>query len=230
VLRRALVSAEEWGHVPHVPTVKWMRTDPPTFDFFTRDESERLLAATPREHLAIVATALKAGLRRGELLALEWQDIDLVTGKILVRRSVWRGRVTAPKSGKHREVAMSPQLARILKAHRHLKGRLVFSSADGSMLSKDMVKRILPAACRRAGLREIQWHVLRHSFASHLVMANVPLKAVQELLGHATIDVTMRYAHLAPGVHSDAVARLDAPAAHEEKVGQLLGNDGRVVP
>lgn len=211
VLRRALVSAMEWGYIEHVPVVKWMKTAPADFDFFTQDESDRLLDAVEEEHLAMVMTAVKAGLRRGELLALRWEDLDFVTGKVLVRRSVWKGKVTSPKNHRHREVPMSPKLVRALKAHRHLRGPLVFCRDDGRMLTKDMIKRILPRACRKAGLREVQWHALRHSFASQLVMAGVPLKVVQELLGHATIEMTMRYAHLAPSMHVGAVAKLDGP-------------------
>jgi integrase len=166
VLRRSLVSAVEWGYLDHVPPVKWMRTAPPAFDFFTHEESERLLAATPEEFVAMVTTALRAGLRRGELMALRWQDVDFRTGKILVRRSVWKGHVTAPKNHRHREVPMSPQLTAALKEHRHLRGELVFGQPAGAMRTKDMIKRVLPHACRKAKLREIQWHVLRHSFAS----------------------------------------------------------------
>jgi site-specific recombinase XerD len=68
------------------------------------------------------------------------------------------------------------------------------------------------ARVQAGGLRRIGWHVLRHTFASHLVMRGVPLKAIQELLGHASIEMTMRYAHLAPDVAREAVKLLDAPA------------------
>lgn len=210
MLRRSLVSAVEWGDLPHVPLVKWLKTPPPTFDFFDREEGERLLQAAPADDHPILTTALRAGLRLGELLALRWEDVDFITGKILVRRAVWKGKISTPKSGKHREVAMSPQLAATLKAHKHLRGPLVFCKPDGRMLTKEMMKRVVPRACKLAGLRHVQWHALRHSFASQLVMAGVPLKAIQELLGHSTIEMTMRYAHLSPTVHLDAVARLDA--------------------
>ena len=226
VLRCALATAEEWGDLKTIPRVKWMKVEPPPFDFLTPEESERLLAAVDADNYAIVATALKTGLRRGELLALRWEDVDLVAAKILVRRSVWKGHVTAPKSWKHREVPMTPQLVAVLKRHRHLKGPLVFCDDAGALLSKDQVKRILPRASRKAGLREVKWHMLRHTFASQLVVKGVPLKAVQELLGHSTIQMTMRYAHLAPSALRDAVSVLDqAPgsgrASATDKVNEL---------
>src|ERR1700722_3016814 len=68
-------------------------------------------------------------------------------------------------------------------------------------------------ACSRAGISRITWHVLRHTFASHLAMRGAPLKAVQELLGHASIEMTMRYAHLSPQVGRQAVALLDLPGS-----------------
>lgn len=85
-------------------------------------------------------------------------------------------------------------------------------------------------ACRKAGLRQVGWHALRHTFASHLAMRGAPLKAIQELLGHATIQMTMRYAHLSPDVSREAVRLLDrrggvaATWQQEPKTAATIGN------
>lgn len=85
------------------------------------------------------------------------------------------------------------------------------------MFTKGESKHPLWRACKRAGLRRIGWHVLRHTFASHLVMRKAPIKAVQEvqeLMGHSTVQMTERYAHLSPDVRKDAVRLLDRPGPH----------------
>ena len=89
----------------------------------------------------------------------------------------------------------------------------MFCRRDGSMLSKGACKWPLWRALRRAELRCAGWHVMRHSFASHLVMRGAPLKTVQELLGHSTIEMTMRYAHLSPDARREAVRLLDVREA-----------------
>ncbi len=86
---------------------------------------------------------------------------------------------------------------------------LSFCGWDGQMLDYNVCKHPLRRAYRKAGLRKVGWHMLRHTFASHLVMRGAPLKAVQELLGHSTMEMTMRYAHLSPDVRRDAVGLLD---------------------
>ena len=104
--------------------------------------------------------------------------------------------------------------------------KLVFCEPDGAALGHSTMQHALWRAARLAGLRRIGWHTLRHSFASHLVMRGVPLKVVQELMGHATVQMTMRYSHLAPGMKVDAVNLLArrpatadmAPAWHHDEV------------
>ena len=130
-------------------------------------------------------------------------------GVLHVRQSVTRGVITEPKSGKGRDVPLSNDALTALKQQQHLRGPLVFCADDGRMFKKNEKKWPLWRACKKAGLRMIGWHALRHTFASHLVMRGVPLKAVQELMGHATIEMTMRYSHLSPEVPRDAVKLLD---------------------
>lgn len=163
----------------------------------------------------MIAFALRTGLRIGELMALQWSDLDLVAGRVLVQRAISCGVLGTTKNGKEREVALSQQTAAMIRRARHLKGKWVFCSPDGQRLVRSQTKHPLYRAWRRAGLatpekKKIGWHVLRHTFASHLVMRGVPLKTVQELLGHSTIEMTMRYAHLSPEVKRDAVERLDS--------------------
>jgi integrase len=137
-----------------------------------------------------------------------------VAGRIVVRRSAYKNKagtwVVGPtKNGRAREIALGDRVLAALKAHRHLRGPLVFCTADGQMFRRNQTYAPLNRAIKRAGLGAFGWHTTRHTFASHLVMRGVPLKAVQELMGHATILMTMRYAHLAPDVARDAVKLLD---------------------
>jgi len=140
----------------------------------------------------------EAGLRQGEMVALSWKDIDLVAGMLTVRKSSWRGVVGTPKSGKDRKVPLTARLTSALKAHRHLRGELVFCHQDGRPFTQSAIEAALRYACRRAGLRQIGSHVLRHTFCSHLAMRGAAPNAIQELAGHSTLAMTMRYMHLAP--------------------------------
>ncbi len=231
VLRRILNLAREWELIESVPRTELYRPREVGFDFLDFAEAERLAAAAARlpargqrdrfsvgvgDWGRMVVLALKTGMRIGELLALRWPNVRLKARKLHVCEAVCRGVVGSPKSGRSREVALSKQAADALRAQRHLRGELVFCDLDGGRLTQDQCEKPLRTACERAGLRRVTWHVLRHTFASHLVMRGVPLKAVQELLGHASMEMTMRYAHLAPEVRSHAVEVLDEPATSEE--------------
>lgn len=214
VLRRLLNLAVEWGVIPHAPRIRALKVARSSPTFLDFEEADKVIAGAADSWKTMVRTALRTGLRIGELLALRWEDVDLKAGRLVVKRTLWRMTEGPPKGNRERFVPLSPSTVTMLAAHRHLRGPYVFCHDDGRRFSHSEVKKVVPAACTAAGLsKRVTWHGLRHTFASHLVMRRQPLRAVQELLGHATIDMTMRYAHLSPNVTRDAVMVLEAPAA-----------------
>jgi integrase len=221
VLGKSLSLAVEWGYLRTAPRMGFLRVPEPEMDFLAFDEAARLLdGADPGPWRTMILLGLRAGLRQGEILALEWSSVDLVRGVLAVSKRIWEGNLDTPKGGRRREVPISDELREALRElPSRFAGGLVFPAEGGRHLRKNECKWPLYRASRRAGLRRLGWHALRHTFASHLVMRGVSLKAVQELLGHKDIKMTMRYAHLAPGVTRDAVALLDAPKAPKKKDG-----------
>ena len=143
------------GVIEHVPTVRWLKVLAAKVEFLDFEESDRLLEAAKAnypEYFAMVLLALRTGLRQGELLALQWGDVDLEIGKLVVRRSRWRGFEGSPKNGRTRELPLSPETVTVLKAHRHLRGDYVFCQEDGSPLDENKCRRPLYTCCHRAGI------------------------------------------------------------------------------
>lgn len=212
VLMHLLGTAHAWEIIERVPKVKALPVPPAEFDFLDFGEADRLFAAAQAEDglwAAMVLTGLRTGLRLGELRGLRWRDVDLKAGRIIVNVAADDlDTLHPPKSGRAREVPLGDDVCAVLKAHRHLRTH-VFDNADGSILTRSQCRRPLDRIARRAGLREIGWHVLRHTFASHLFMRGALPKAVQELMGHATLQMTLRYAHLSPDARREAVRLLD---------------------
>ena len=209
-LRRVLASAVEWGVIEKIPALPKVKVPETGWDFFTQEESDRLIAvARDDEERALLKFPLRTGARAGELLAVEWGDIDWHRSEIVFRRSSTAGTVGPTKSGRERRVPVTVGLLEALRKIKHLRGKLVFCRQDGQPLKIGQLHERLWSACRRAGLREIRWHDLRHSFASQLAIAGVPLNQIQQWLGHSTINMTMRYAHLAPGSGANLIAALE---------------------
>jgi integrase len=210
-LGKLLRYAHETEVIASVPKIKLLKLPPSKFDFLTFEELERLLEPVKDdvERRAIVLLGAEAGLRMSEIMALEWADVDLVAGKLTVRRCAWKGIVGSPKGGRERTVPLTNRLAAALRAHRHLRSERVFTRADGSLLTPSVIESTLKYASKRAGLRLVRSHMLRHTFCSHLAMRGAPPKAIQELAGHATLAMTMRYMHLAPAVLRQAIDLLN---------------------
>lgn len=214
VLSSMFSAAVKWKYLATNPCrdVPRLRLPEQEFQFYDMKQTRVFLdkaEALEPDFFAFFATAFGTGLRLGELLGLEWDDIDFVNRIIIVRRSHSEGHTTTPKSGKSRVVPMPSVLPEILKAHKHLKGRLVFCRPNGAHLTRDIVKHPFERVSRMAGLHRIRIHDTRHSYASQLVMEGVHLKAVAEYLGHSETRVTERYAHLSPEARRSFVDVLD---------------------
>jgi integrase len=209
-LHKILVTAVEWEAIDKMPRFPKIRLTDPDWDWFTSEETSKLLekARNPEEY-ALLLFPFDTGARAGEQLGLQWGDIDWHNRKVVFRRSVSEGVLGPTKTGKTRHVPLTPALAKALKAIKHLRSKHVFCNKDGSTLTLWQLHERIEGACRRAGLRRIRWHDTRHSFASQLTSAGVPLRQVQEYLGHSTITMTMRYAHLAPNDGGDMRRALD---------------------
>lgn len=208
VLARILGEAVESGLIEFVPKLRRLPVTPTKMDFLTREEAIRLVDFATGQYKTMIQLGLSAGLRQGELLGLEWQDLSLDKGFLIVRQSIFRGHIGSPKSNHSRIVPLNQEVVEALQGLRHDHGPFVFCSASGAPLTDNECKHPLRRACKLAGIRQIGWHCLRHTFASHLVQAGVSILEVQEYLGHSDIRVTMRYAHLDPHIRHDAVEKL----------------------
>ncbi len=155
------------------------------------------------DHLIpLVTLARYTGLRRGELFQLQWRDVDLVAALLTVRGA-------GAKSGKTRVLPLNLPVVTMLRQWRPAQPEAtayVFPSTDGGPLSD--LKTSFLKVLKAAQIPDFRFHDLRHDFASKLVMAGVDLNTVRELLGHANITMTLRYAHLAPEHKAAAVAKL----------------------
>lgn len=198
--------AVKWDYLEQNPCQKvskprMVSENPPRF--LTKEEVQSLIeAARDRTIFPMIATALYSGLRVSELIRLEWEDVDFDRGLINVKSKV-EGHT---KSHKARSVPVAPALRPILEKERKSRG-YCFPAVKKARIYEDY-RDAFQEVLKRAGLKGVGWHTLRHTFASHLVMADVNLRTIKELLGHSDIKTTMIYAHLAPDHLKNSVERL----------------------
>lgn len=218
-ISRILKIAVEWGVIEKMPcTIKLLRREHFEMRFHDFHEYERLVKAAESDRNAYVAVLLggEAGLRCGEMIGLEWTDIDFERIQFKVARAVWKGHVSTPKSGKPRRIPMTTRLAAALSAHRHLRGKRVLCDRKGRPLTMRDIQGLIRRAERLANLDHIGVHALRHTFCSHLAMRGAPGRAIQELAGHSELMTTQRYMHMSPAAVDSAIRLLEQPATRIE--------------
>lgn len=207
VLKMALSQAVDWGLTSRnaAERVKPPKAVKREMQVWTPEQVQRFLkAAEGHRYYALFYTAIATGMRRGELMALEWADVDVDRAQLTVSRSVVYVQgslhMSEPKTaaGK-RVVALSPDVLAVLKDHRAEfgQGSLVFPSRAGNWLNPSNLARKFEELCQVADVPRIRFHDLRHTSASLLIRNNVPVKVVSDRLGHADSSFTLRtYVHV----------------------------------
>ena len=208
VIKHMFKKAVEWDLTKANPAtlVKRFTITSERTRFLNRDEIQRLLQECEKQVtspwlLSLVTLALNTGMRQGELLAMKWENVNFERAMI----SIVQSKTLRPKS-----IAMNQptkDALNWLQANRY--GDHLFMWPWGDKIGKVTVYDAFKKACGAAGIEDFRFHDLRHTFASHLVMAGVDLVTVKELLGHKTIAMTNRYTHLGPRPQSPSRGQAD---------------------
>jgi len=208
-LKHIFKKAKEWGKTNHNPSqkIRLLKTVSPRIRYLETEEIEALYNTSASYLKPIILTAVHAGMRKGELLNLKWKDLDFHNRLIYLSDT---------KGANKREIPMNEVVYKMfLRVRKNPNSPYVFCHKNGKPY-KDL-RASLDKAAKEAEIERFRFHDLRHTFASHLVMAGVDLKTVQELLGHKTIEMTLRYSHLSPDHKKEAV----------EVLGRLMDTTGR---
>ena len=210
VLQALLNDAVEMRAIAANPLVgfKPLREELKEFHFWTESEIRQFLTANRADPLfPLYLTALNTGMRRGELCGLKWDRVNLAVRQITVTRTLDRYRLKeSTKSGKKRVVPMNQEVHGLLSGLWKAQGsEFIFREEDGSPIDVVHLDRRFKAAQRRAGVQPIRFHDLRHTFASHFMMKGGNVYDLQKILGHSTVKMTERYAHLSPTHLDDAI-------------------------
>jgi len=239
LLRAALQHAVKWMLIVRNPAdaVSPPRPDYTEMKTLNAKETVKLLQKARKNRVYIpVLLAVTTGMRRGEIVALQWKDVDLEKETITVRRTLERIKggyqFKHPKTRKsRRQISLTPSAAEELKAHRlrQKEEKLQFGAAyndhdlvcawpNGTLVKPDFVSREFKKILKKAGLPIVRFHDLRHSHATLMMIQGVHPKIVSERLGHSTIRITMdTYSHVVPGLQQEAANQFDAALQDAKK-------------
>ncbi len=192
-----MLSEETWKRVTQV---KLLEENNKRLRYLSKEECQTLLSHCKGTLKSIVIFALNTGCRKEEILGLTWSQVDLRHGFILLGKT---------KNGEKKEIPINEDVRAVLQeVNRRIDVPYVFFCQSTGKRYRD-VKRSFNTALRRAGIRDFHFHDLRHTFASHLIMAGIDITTVSMLLGHKSLTMTLRYSHLAPDHLRKAVNMLN---------------------
>ncbi len=197
VLKSMFNRAIAWEKADSNPcrVVKLFKENNQRLRFLEKEEIVKLLANCNKHLRSIVVLALNTGMRKGEILNLKWHDIDIKRGIIYILDS---------KNGEKREIPINEQVkTALIRTRKHPDSPYIFCNKDGDPYGD--IKKSFFTALKKAGIIDFHFHDLRHTFASQLVMAGVDLNTVRELMGHKSLEMTLRYSHLSPDHKKRAV-------------------------
>ncbi len=198
-LKHLFTKAMEWKYTAENPVkkVKLFKEPPGRIRYLEKQEIHRLIKECSPYVRPIVTIALNTGMRLSELLNLKWNNIDLKEKTIIVIDS---------KSNESRVIPVNSTTLSVLKTIE-TNNAFVFTKKNGEPYKN--IRNGFKNAVKRAGIEDFRFHDLRHTFASHLAMSGWNLKTIQQLLGHKTIAMTVRYSHLSISHLQDAINSLD---------------------
>ncbi len=199
-LRCSLRFAVEWGLLDRLPMIRQLAVSEKPFRYLDSDQVCKLIdAARPGFWRSFITLLAFTGLRFGEAAGLHWEDVVLDSNQpqMTIWRAAVRGVIAQTKTGRLRVIPLVEKVVEALDMLPHT-NELVFPRTNGNPMRPEITLDVLHRTCDRAGVPRIGWHGLRHSFASTMCQRGVPIRDVQELLGHTTIMMTSRYTHTSP--------------------------------
>lgn len=230
LIKHALAQAVRWGMIARNPVdaVSPPKAERGTLTTYDMPQTAELIEVVKGTRLHVpIMLAVMCGLRRGEIIALRWRNVEFQTGSLAIVESAEQTkdgvRYKPPKSGKGRRVALSASVADELRSHkirqaeellrlgiRQDDAAFVYAQEDGAPIQPRSLTQAWMKAISATELPRIRFHDLRHAHATHLLASGVHPKVASERLGHSRVGVTLDlYSHVLPGMQEDAASRVD---------------------
>jgi len=223
-LKHMFNKAIEWDMLYSNPMkkIKLFKENNKRIRYLEKEQIDTLLNNCSDLLESVVIIALNTGMRKGEIFNLKWRDMNFNMNLIYLIET---------KNNERREIPMNTLVRNtLIKVRKHPESPYVFTEKNGRKLAPGYFRKSFLTALKKSGIKDFRFHDLRHTFASHLVMSGIDLNTVRELMGHKSIEMTLRYSHLSPDHKRRAVevlgqrmdSNMDSKAVKENSLEKLL--------